>query len=130
MRKVWYCQIWIQTYLGFIVLILTYIQLALLKSNLTMVVEFSFCRFIHDLLNLFQYFCIEERNGDLTKSIERQTNMTSKQNKMFMKLFSCFKFFGYSKAFKDLHFDVKRLGNFDCTNWKFHNLINVTEESN
>ena len=60
----------------------TYVQLALLKSNLTMVVVFSFCTVIHDLLKLFQYFCIEEeRNGDLTKSIERLTKMTSKQNK-------------------------------------------------
>ena len=53
----------------------TYIQLALLKSNLTMVVEFSFFCFIHDLLILIQCFCIEERNGDLTKSIERQTKI-------------------------------------------------------
>ena len=37
---------------------------------------------------------------------------------MFMKLFLSlnFKFFGYSKAFVDLHFDVKRLGNFDEKN--------------
>ena len=53
----------------------TYVQLALLKSNLTMVVEFPFFSFIHNLLILFQYFCIEERNGDLTKSIERQTKI-------------------------------------------------------
>ena len=85
-----------------------------------MVVEFSFCRFIHDLLNPFQYFCIEERNDDLTKSIERQTKMTSKQNKkkMFMKLFSSLnvKIFGYSKGVKGFHFEIKSLGNFDCTN--------------
>ena len=72
-----------------------------------MVVEFSSCRCAKLFQNFHKknnidFFSIAERKNDLTKSIQKQQN-----EKKIMKLFSSlnFKIFGYSKAFKDLHFD-------------------------
>ena len=51
MRKVWYHQIWIQNYLGFIVLILTFMQYFILIPNISKIS----CKLYGNFFLLFQH---------------------------------------------------------------------------